>query len=80
MPPLSQLPGSIPRKKFLRALSKLGFKINEVGGKGSHVKVIWTDEKSITIPVDLNKPVLRYILIEVENISKLTWEEIKKEL
>lgn len=78
MPPLSQLPGNIPRRKFLNALRKLGFRINEIGGKGSHVKIIWTNEKSVTIPVDLNKYVLRYILAEIEEISGLTWEIVKK--
>ncbi|MDO8489834.1 MAG: type II toxin-antitoxin system HicA family toxin [bacterium] len=80
MPPLSQLPGNISRRKFLNALRKLGFRINEIGGKGSHVKIIWTNEKSVTVPTNLNKYVLRYVLTEIGEISGKTWEKIQQEL
>ncbi len=35
----SDYPGNISRKKFTKALKRLGFEISTVGGKGSHVKV-----------------------------------------
>lgn len=81
MPSRSELPGEIPRKKFLRALRRLGFEINTVGGKGDHVKIIWpATQKSISVDGDLRKDVLYYLLKEIEAVSPVTWEQIKKEL
>lgn len=81
MPSLSELPGHLNRKKFIRALQRLGFLVDRVGGKGSHVKVLWPPtQKSITIQTDLRKDVLSYILKEIEMQSGKTWEDIKKEL
>lgn len=81
MPSLSDLPGEIKRKKFIKALTRLGFLINKWGGDGSHYKVIWPkNEKSITIPSKLPKQVLGYVLKEIENYSGINWEDIKKEL
>jgi len=42
MPSLSELPGDIKRKKFAKALERLGFVINRTGGKGDHYKAIWS--------------------------------------
>ena len=54
MPSRSELPGQLPRKKFLNALRRLGFDINTVGGKGDHVKVVWpSTQKSVTVVADL---------------------------
>lgn len=81
MPSLKYLPGTLPRKKLTIALEKLGFTINKDGGKGSHYKVIHqTTQKSITIPERLNKVVLLYLLKEIERISGISWEDIKREL
>jgi predicted RNA binding protein YcfA (HicA-like mRNA interferase family) len=81
MPPLSELPGKIKRAKFTKALSHLGFIIDEKGGDGSHYKATWPKtQKSVTIPGDLRKDVLYYLLKEIENYSGITWEEIKKKL
>lgn len=81
MPPLSKLPGDINRKKFTKSLNRLGFIINTVGGAGSHIKAIWpSTQKSITIPQDLRKDVLYYVLKEIEQYSGITWEQIEKEL
>lgn len=81
MPPLSELPGEISRHKFLTALRRLGFEINEQGGDGSHIKVTWPrTQKSITIPTPLYKQRLKYILKEIENYSGVNWDQIKKEL
>ena len=81
MPSRSELPGEISRRKFLKALKRVGFEINKVGGKGSHVKLVWpATQKSVTVTVDLRKDVLYYLLKEIENISGVTWEEIKEEL
>ena len=81
MPSRSELPGFLPRKKLIKALQKVGFEINAVGGKGSHVKIIWpSTQKSITIPAGLEKHALHYVLKEIETYSGITWEEIKKEL
>lgn len=81
MPSLSELPGEIKRKKFTRALIRLGFIISKKGGNGSHFKAIWpATQKSIIIPSDLRKDVLCYLLKEIEEYSDLTWDEIKKEL
>lgn len=81
MPSFKYLPGTLPRKKLTIALEKLGFTINKNGGKGSHYKVIHqTTQKSITIPERLNKVVLLYLLKEIERISGISWEDIKREL
>jgi len=81
MPSRNDLPGFLPRKKFVMALQRVGFEINCVGGKGSHIKVIWPPtQKTITIPAGLEKHALYYVLKEVEVYSGVTWEEIKSEL
>jgi predicted RNA binding protein YcfA (HicA-like mRNA interferase family) len=81
MPSLSQLPGEIKRKKLTRALTRLGFIIDEKGGAGSHYKALWPkSQKSITLPYNINKHTLNYLLKEIELISGVTWEEIRNEL
>ena len=81
MPSLSELPGEIKRKKFTKALKRLGFLIDKTGGDGSHYKVIWPNtQKSVTVQAKLRKDVLYYVLKEIEEISDITWEDIRKEL
>lgn len=81
MPSLNELPGNLNRKKLAKALQRLGFSISTKGGKGSHIKLIYTNQKTITIPSsDLCKNVLYYILKEIEEITEITWDDIKKEL
>ena len=81
MPSLSELPGEIKRKKLTKALARLGFVIDKKGGDGSHYKAIWSrSQKSITIPYNINKYTLYYLLKEIETISNLTWDDIRKEL
>lgn len=81
MPSLNELPSNLNRKKLAKALKRLGFSISTKGGKGSHIKLTYTNQKTITIPSsDLNKNVLYYILKEIEEITEITWDEIKKEL
>lgn len=51
------------------------------GGKGNHVKILWPPtQKSVTVSDDLQKDVLYYLLGEIENISLITWGQIKKKL
>lgn len=81
MPSRSELPGFLPRKKLIKALSKVGFTVNTIGGKGNHIKIIWPPtQKSITIPAGLEKHALYYVLKEIEAYSGVTWKEIKEEL
>ena len=81
MPSRSELPGKIHRKKFTKALVRLGFVIDKKGGAGSHYKVIWPKtQKFITIPTDLRKDTLYYVLKEIEKHSGVTWEEIREEM
>ena len=84
MPPLSELPGDLPRKKFLKALQRLGFVVDPSGGDGSHVMINWPPtNKSVTIPHQmLPKQALKYLLkeIEVVTLHRVTWEEIKNAL
>ena len=81
MPSLSELPGEIKRKKFTKALERLGFTINKTGGDGSHYKAIWPKNgKAIAIQSKLRKDVLYYLLREIEQISGITWENIKNSL
>lgn len=81
MPSLSEIPDGINRTKFLKALRRLGFKIDMTGGKGSHCKVEWPrNGKSVTIKDNIHKQTLYYILKEIEKYSGITWEQIKKEL
>ena len=81
MPSLSQLPGEIKRKKLTKALTRLGFFIDERGGDGSHYKALWpASQKSVTLPYNINKYTLYYLLKEIESVSGITWEDIKNEL
>ena len=81
MPSRSQLPGEIKRKKFIKALVRLGFEISESGGDGSHYKATWPQtQKSITIQSDLRKDVLYYLLKEIEKHSGITWKDISEKL
>lgn len=81
MPSLSQLPGEIKRKKLTKALTRLGFVVNEKGGDGSHYKALWPPtQKSVTIPQDISKYTLYYLLKEIETASGITWDDIQKEL
>lgn len=81
MPSRSELPGEIPRKKFLNALRRLGFDVDAVGEKGDHFKVTWpATKKSVTVIGDLRKDVLYYLLKEIEMYSGVTWEQIKNQL
>ncbi len=81
MPSLSELPGEIKRRKFTKALKRLGFIIDKKGGDGSHYKIIWpANDKSVTVPVKIRKDVLFYVIKEIEEISNVNWQDIKKEL
>ena len=81
MPSLSQLPGEIKRKKLTKALTRLGFVIDEKGGDGSHYKALWPKtQKSVTIPQDISKYTLYYLLKEIEAASGIIWEDIKNQL
>ncbi len=81
MPSRSDLPGEIKRKRFIRALRRLGFIIDKTGGDGSHYKAIWPQtQKMIIIQSKLRKDVLYYLLKEIEQCSGITWENINKEL
>jgi len=81
MPSLSQLPGEIKRSKFIKALIRLGFVINKVGGAGSHCKAVWPKtQKMVIIPAKLRKDVLYYVLKELEGYSGITWDDIKEKL
>lgn len=81
MPSRSQLPGELNRRKFVKALERLGFEANYAGGDGSHCKILWpANQKCFTLQSKLRKDVLYYILKEIEKISGVTWEDINKEL
>lgn len=81
MPSLSELPGEVKRPRLLKALKRLGFSIDEKGGNGSHYKAVWpATQKSVTVPCHLPKHVLKYVLVEIERYSGLTWEDIRKEI
>lgn len=84
MPPLSELPGDLPRKKFLRALQRIGFLIDESGGDGDHVMITWPPtNKSVTIPHrTIPKQALKYLLKEIEivTLQRVTWDELKRKL
>ena len=80
MPSLNELPSDIKRKKLTKALKRLGFSIDTIGGKGSHYKIVCPNEKTITLPNNLHKKMLLIILKEIEEYSGITWEQIKKQL
>ena len=78
MPSLSQLPDKLKSNKLTKALTRLGFEISTKGGKGSHFKATYiSNQKSITIPSDLRKDVLYYVLKEIETQTGVTWDQIK---
>jgi predicted RNA binding protein YcfA (HicA-like mRNA interferase family) len=75
------LPGEIKRKKLIKALIRLGFQIDTRGGNGNHFKGTWPrTQKSVTIPGELPKQTLNYVLKEIETYSGISWEDIKKVL
>lgn len=81
MPSRSELPGEINRKKFIKALIRLGFIIDKTGGSGSHYKTIWPKtQKVVVIQSKLRKDVLYYLLKEIEAYSGITWDDIRREL
>lgn len=81
MPSRSELPGEIKRNKLTKALVRLGFVIDKSGGDGSHYKIECPHSgKIVTLPQDLKKATLYYVLKEIENYSDVTWDDIKKEL
>jgi predicted RNA binding protein YcfA (HicA-like mRNA interferase family) len=81
MPSRSDLPSEIKREKFSKALSRLGFEINKQGGKGSHYKATHVrTQKMVTIPSELDKDTLYYLLREIERYSGVTWDDIKGNL
>ena len=81
MPSLSILPSKVNRNKLTKALSCLGFEISKEGGKGSHYKATYvSNQKSVTIPSDLRKQVLYYLLKEIENQTGVTWNDILEHL
>lgn len=80
MPSLSELPSDPSRRKFIKALKKLGFEIDMIGGDGSHCKATWHNQKSVTIPYKFSKNVLYYLLKEIQIISKVSWDDIKKNM
>lgn len=81
MPSRSELSGQLKRRKFTKALHRLGFEIDWRGGDGSHCKATWpATQKSVTIQSDLRKDVLQYLLKEIERYSGVTREQIQEEL
>ncbi len=79
--PWLNLPGNINRRKLIKALKRLGFDISTKGGKGSHFKATWIKtQKSVTIPSNLEKNTLRYVLQQIEEYSKITWDDILKKM
>lgn len=81
MPSRSELPGEIKHRKLLRALRRCGFVVDTVGGKGSHIKVTWPPtQKAVTVIRKTDKNVLHYLLKEIEEISGITWNDIRVQL
>ena len=81
MPSLSELPSKINREKFTKALARLGFEISKKGGRGSHYKATHIrTQKMVTIPANLDKGTLYYLLKEIEKHSEITWADIQTKL
>lgn len=81
MPSLSELPSNVTRQKFIGALTRLGFVINTKGGKGSHIKATFPKSgKMIIIPDNFRKDILYHCVNEIEEQSRIKWEDIKREL
>ena len=80
MPSLSELPGDLKRNKLTKALKRLGFEIDTIGGKGSHYKIICPNQKTLTVQYNLDKKMLLVVLKEIEKYSGITWKQIKKYL
>jgi len=80
MPSRSELPGEIKRRKFIKALRRLGFIVDTSGGDGSHIKITWPKtQKSLTIPSRVRKDVLRYTLKEIESCKGFTLKNSLRE-
>lgn len=80
MPPHDErIPADLKPERIIRALCRLGFRVDGGGGKGSHVKLVWTNEKMIIVQRNLHRGAIRGLLREIENISGLCWGQIKEE-
>lgn len=81
MPPRSELPGTLAREKFIKALIRLGFEIRRPGGKGGHIKAIWpSSQKAVSIPERLDRDVIYYLLKQIMDCSGISWDQVKREL
>ena len=81
MPSHSDLPGTIKRKKLIKALKRFDFSIDKSGGEGSHYKISCPGtNKIITIPKRIDKDVLYYLIKDIEKYSNVKWEDIQNKL
>jgi predicted RNA binding protein YcfA (HicA-like mRNA interferase family) len=81
MPPRSELPNKTNRDKFIKSLEYLDFEISKRGGKGSHYKATHrVTQKMVTIPQNLDRDTLYYLLKEIERYSGVTWSDIQNKL
>ena len=80
MPSLSELPGDLKRNKLTKALKRLGFEIDTIGGKGSHYKIICPNQKTLTVQHNLDKKMFLVVLKEIEKYSGIAWKQVKKYL
>ena len=83
MPSLSSLPSDLSRTKLLQALERCGFVVSMRGGNGSHCKATWPRSGKVAVipySAKLPKKRLQYVLEDIEAISGLSWEDVRKEL
>lgn len=60
---------------------RAGFIIDTKGGNGSHIKAIWPqNQKVIVIQQRLQKQTLSYVLKEIEQVTGVTWDDLRKYL
>lgn len=71
MPSRSELPSDLKRKKFIRALQRLGFIIDKSGGNGSHYKVMWpTTQKVSQSSMNLEKTYFMRYLKKLKSVAE----------
>ena len=79
MSPHDRVPGELKPEKIAKAMLRLGFRLENSGGKGSHMKLVWRNEKMIIIQRNLHRGAILGLSKEIKNISGLTWDDIKEE-
>jgi predicted RNA binding protein YcfA (HicA-like mRNA interferase family) len=74
------VPSNVDRRKFIRALRRLGFEILTKRGKGSHVRIVHPDDLTRSTTLPARDPIARGTLAGMLRELRLSWAELEREL